>query len=183
MSRIGASTSVILFIVSAQICCSYGINQRLNDGRKITSSAHTTSFTLQTRILLGHFGDPLALPNGNCEACSCYPPGTEQTDKGVSICEQLSGKIIFPLFNNQKLNLLTNTHRTGNCRCKPNVIGRNCNECQNGFFNIVSGNGCESCNCDPIGSFNTSCERFTGQCYCKPGVTGYDCQPPSFILT
>lgn len=61
----------------------------------------------------------------------------------------------------------------GNCRCKANVIGRNCNECQNGYFNIVSGNGCETCNCDPIGSFNTSCERFSGQCYCKPGVTGY----------
>lgn len=42
----------------------------------------------------GHFGDPLALPNGNCEACSCYPPGTEQTDKGVSVCEQLSGKFV-----------------------------------------------------------------------------------------
>lgn len=52
------------------------------------------------------------------------------------------------------------------------MVGRNCNECENGYFNIVSGNGCESCNCDPIGSFNSSCERFTGQCYCKPGVTG-----------
>lgn len=102
------------------------------------------------QCLPGHFGDPLALPHGNCEQCSCYPPGTEQTEDGISICDQL----------------------TGTCRCKPNVVGRNCNECQNGYYNIISGNGCESCNCDPIGSFNTSCERFTGQCYCKPGVTG-----------
>lgn len=77
-------------------------------------------------------------------------PGTEQTDSGISICDQL----------------------TGNCRCKPNVKGRDCNECQNGYYNIVSGNGCENCNCDPIGSFNSSCDRTTGQCYCKPGVTG-----------
>lgn len=102
------------------------------------------------QCLPGHFGDPLALPHGNCEQCSCYPPGSEQTEDGISICDQL----------------------TGSCRCKPNVVGRNCNECQNGYYNIISGNGCESCNCDPIGSFNTSCERFTGQCYCKPGVTG-----------
>lgn len=102
---------------------------------------------------LGHYGDPLSLPHGNCESCSCYPQGTEQTDDGVAICEQLSG----------------------NCRCKPNVTGRNCNECVSGYFNIISGNGCEGCNCDPIGSYNASCERFTGQCYCKPGVTGQRC--------
>lgn len=104
------------------------------------------------QCLPGHFGDPLALPHGNCEQCSCYPPGTEQTPDGISICDQLTGK----------------------CECKPNVMGRNCNECQNGYFNIESGNGCESCNCDPIGSVNASCDRFSGQCYCKPGVTGYE---------
>lgn len=64
---------------------------------------------------------------------------------------------------------------SGSCRCKPNIIGRNCNECQSGYFNINSGNGCEGCQCDPIGAFNASCERFTGQCYCKPGVTGLRC--------
>lgn len=101
----------------------------------------------------GHYGDPLSLPHGNCESCSCYPQGTEQTDDGISICEQLSG----------------------NCRCKPNVTGRNCNECVSGYFNINSGNGCEGCNCDPIGAYNASCERFSGQCYCKPGVTGPRC--------
>lgn len=93
------------------------------------------------------------MPHGNCDACSCYPQGTEQTEDGISICEQLSG----------------------NCRCKPNVIGHNCNECQSGYFNIKSGNGCEGCKCDPIGSFNASCDRFNGQCYCKPGVTGLRC--------
>lgn len=63
---------------------------------------------------------------------------------------------------------------TGACRCKPNVKGRDCNECQNGFFNIHSGNGCEGCNCDPLGSYNSSCS-YDGQCFCKPGVTGKRC--------
>lgn len=103
--------------------------------------------------LPGYFGDPLALPHGSCEQCSCYPPGTEQTEDGISICDQLSG----------------------NCKCKPNVIGHNCNECQPGYFNIVSGNGCENCYCDPVGSYNSTCDRFTGQCFCKEGVTGLRC--------
>ncbi|KAL5277341.1 LAMC3 family protein [Megaselia abdita] len=105
------------------------------------------------KCLDGHFGDPLALPHGQCERCSCYPYGTEQTEFGVSQCDQL----------------------TGNCNCKPNVIGRDCNECEPGFFNIVSGNGCENCFCDPIGSYNSTCDRFSGQCFCKPGVTGKHC--------
>lgn len=63
----------------------------------------------------------------------------------------------------------------GNCHCKPNVIGRDCNECKNGYWNIGSGNGCDSCNCDSIGSYNSSCDIFTGQCYCKPGVSGAKC--------
>ncbi|XP_055378436.1 laminin subunit gamma-1 [Condylostylus longicornis] len=105
------------------------------------------------QCLPGHFGDPLDLPHGHCEQCNCVPAGTEQTEDGISICDQL----------------------TGNCRCKPNVFGRDCNECEPGYFNLVSGNGCESCNCNPIGSYNSSCDLFSGQCFCKPGVTGEHC--------
>lgn len=43
-------------------------------------------------FVTGHFGDPFALPHGNCEECSCYPRGTEQTDKGISICDPNNGK-------------------------------------------------------------------------------------------
>ncbi|XP_058123627.1 laminin subunit gamma-1 [Anopheles ziemanni] len=114
---------------------------------------HNTAGPHCDQCLPGHFGDPLAEPHGNCEECSCYPRGTEQTEKGISICDQING----------------------NCHCKPNVIGRTCNECKNGYWNIVSGNGCESCNCDPVGSFNSSCDTFTGECFCKPGVVGKKC--------
>lgn len=64
---------------------------------------------------------------------------------------------------------------SGDCNCKENVVGKNCNECQVGFWNIASGEGCESCKCDPIGSYNSSCNTYTGQCFCKPGVTGLRC--------
>lgn len=94
----------------------------------------------------------MAIPHGHCDQCSCFPAGTEQTEDGISICEPV----------------------TGACRCKPNVKGRDCNECQSGYFNIHSGNGCESCECDPLGSTNSSCS-YDGQCFCKPGVTGKRC--------
>uniref|UniRef100_A0A182X6E3 LANB2 n=1 Tax=Anopheles quadriannulatus TaxID=34691 RepID=A0A182X6E3_ANOQN len=114
---------------------------------------HNTAGPHCDQCLPGHFGDPLAEPHGSCEECSCYPRGTEQTEKGISICDAING----------------------NCHCKPNVIGRTCNECKNGYWNIVSGNGCESCNCDPIGSYNASCDTYSGDCFCKPGVVGKKC--------
>lgn len=95
----------------------------------------------------------MALPHGNCERCSCYPDGTQQTDDGTSNCDPY----------------------TGNCHCKENVIGRDCDTCKSGYYNIQSGNGCSGCNCNSIGSYNSSCDVNTGQCNCKPGITGLQC--------
>ncbi|KAH3798034.1 laminin subunit gamma-1-like [Dreissena polymorpha] len=101
--------------------------------------------------LPNYFGDPLADEKGNCKACNCYPPGTESV--GVLSCNP----------------------QTGDCPCLPNVKGRQCNQCEVGYWNLESGQGCEACMCDPIGSLNTTCHLGTGQCQCKPGVTGRKC--------
>lgn len=114
---------------------------------------HNTAGPHCNECLPGFYGDPYGLPHGSCEMCSCYPRGSIQTSDGISVCDQVSG----------------------DCKCKPNIIGRNCNECQNGYWNIASGEGCISCKCDPIGSYNSSCNAYTGQCYCKPGITGLQC--------
>ncbi|XP_030385859.1 laminin subunit gamma-1-like [Scaptodrosophila lebanonensis] len=114
---------------------------------------HNTAGAHCDQCLPGHFGDPLALPHGKCDRCSCFAAGTEQDEEGISRCDQV----------------------TGQCHCKPNVIGRDCGECQPGYFNIRSGNGCENCQCDPIGSYNATCDKYTGQCHCKPGVVGLRC--------
>ena len=41
------------------------------------------------------------------------------------------------------------------------------------FFKL--GKGCEECRCNPLGSFNLSCDALNGQCYCRPGVQGLKC--------
>lgn len=100
----------------------------------------------------GFYGNALATnPADKCKPCSCSPFGTvgRQTS-----CSQV----------------------TGQCQCLPNVAERDCSACQPGFFNLQSGNGCERCNCNPIGSTNGQCDIITGQCECQPGVTGLHCE-------
>ncbi|KAK0081679.1 hypothetical protein PV325_011758 [Microctonus aethiopoides] len=64
---------------------------------------------------------------------------------------------------------------SGQCQCKPHIIGRQCHQCENGYWGLASGTGCVACNCDQLGSFNKSCNHETGQCHCRPGVGGTRC--------
>ncbi|XP_058793265.1 laminin subunit gamma-1 [Phymastichus coffea] len=105
--------------------------------------------------LPGYYGDALSeRKEDGCKLCQCYPPGTQETeDRGVAPCDQF----------------------TGHCFCKPHVIGRNCDKCEDGYYQINSGEGCAACNCNLEGSYNRTCDAITGQCQCKPGVTGQRC--------
>jgi laminin, alpha 1/2 len=66
-------------------------------------------------------------------------------------------------------------HRTGQCKCKPNVEGRTCDLCTHGHWNIDSNVGCIKCACNSVGSDDTGCDTYSGQCFCKPGVEGLNC--------
>ena len=73
--------------------------------------------------------------------------------------------------------------KDGTCHCLPNVQGKFCSDCIENHWKIASGEGCEHCECDPVGSkkkvdpsltgegINThtseSCDVYTGQCDCK----------------
>ena len=74
------------------------------------------------RCLQGFFGDALLLKRpgdlANCQPCQCFPKGTNINDQTfLPICNGL----------------------TGDCSCKHNVVGRNCEKCKDGYFNIDSG--------------------------------------------
>lgn len=67
----------------------------------------------------------------------------------------------------------------GQCRCKPNVIGRRCDQCEPGTYGFGV-NGCTACDCHSEGSLSHQCDPVTGQCQCRQGASGRqcsDCQP------
>ncbi|XP_014601707.1 PREDICTED: laminin subunit gamma-1 isoform X1 [Polistes canadensis] len=105
--------------------------------------------------LSGYYGDALSdNREDGCKLCQCYPPGTVELEDGrVAPCDQL----------------------VGHCLCKPHVIGRNCDKCEDGYYHILSGEGCTPCNCDSEGSYNRTCNAVSGQCQCRPGITGQRC--------
>ncbi|XP_013924368.1 PREDICTED: laminin subunit gamma-3 [Thamnophis sirtalis] len=99
----------------------------------------------------GFFGDPLAAnPATKCAPCSCNPDGSTH---GPKTCDPVSGQ----------------------CRCLPNVTGRECTQCLEGYFDLQPGVGCRSCQCHPVGAQSNICHPVTGQCTCHPGVTGLSC--------
>lgn len=107
--------------------------------------------------LSGYWGDALSeIKNEGCKLCQCNNLGTIETDDNtgnVQPCDQFSG----------------------HCTCKPHVTGRNCDKCEDGYYDIDSNEGCKACNCHPDGSFNRTCDLLSGQCQCRPGITGLQC--------
>ncbi|XP_069317964.1 laminin subunit beta-4 [Eulemur rufifrons] len=102
----------------------------------------------------GYFGSAL---NQTCRRCSCHPSGVNPAEcppgGGACLCDAV----------------------TGRCPCLPNVTGLACDHCADGYWNLVPGRGCQSCNCDPQNSQSSHCDQLTGQCPCKLGYGGKRC--------
>ncbi|PNJ29897.1 LAMB4 isoform 6, partial [Pongo abelii] len=102
----------------------------------------------------GHYGSAL---NQTCRRCSCHASGVSPMEcppgGGACLCDPV----------------------TGACPCLPNVTGLACDRCADGYWNLVPGRGCQSCDCDPRTSQSSHCDQLTGQCPCKLGYGGKRC--------
>ncbi|RXM36346.1 Laminin subunit alpha-2 [Acipenser ruthenus] len=93
----------------------------------------------------GYFGD--AIVAKNCQPCQCN--------------------------NNGSMSEVCNP-QTGQCECRQHVVGKQCDECMSGTFDLKPSRGCVPCNCNSFGSKSFDCDE-SGQCRCQPGVTGLKC--------
>ena len=50
---------------------------------------------------------------------------------------------------------------------------------QDGFFQSDSDSDCMTCDCDPVGSVNSSCTQPDGQCYCRDNIINTRCNAPA----
>ncbi|XP_021960938.1 laminin subunit beta-1 isoform X2 [Folsomia candida] len=121
-------------------------NCDLKTGECIQCLFNTEGFTCES-CKAGFYGDAV---NQMCRSCVCDILGTNATSWP---CDR----------------------STGQCPCLPNVIGVSCDQCEDNHWKIASGEGCEPCDCDPIGSRSSQCNLYHGQCECKPGFGGRKC--------
>lgn len=117
----------------------------------------------------------------NCEQCKQYfyqDPTKPFTDHDVCLpCDCDPGGSLDDGICDSKTDLI-NGLESGRCHCKPNVEGRRCDMCKNGFWNFSESNpdGCQVCTCNTQGTVdNQGCNKETGECTCKRYVAGRDC--------
>ncbi|NWV86892.1 LAMB4 protein, partial [Dasyornis broadbenti] len=96
-----------------------------------------------------------------CLPCNCDPEGTLHNGACESHTDPTLGTV------------------AGRCPCKENVEGARCDKCRANYYGLSSSNplGCQSCNCDPLGSLPFSiCDPTTGECLCQRFTAGQHCE-------
>ncbi|CAB3408759.1 unnamed protein product [Caenorhabditis bovis] len=156
----------------------------------------------------GYFGDPMA-ENGTCVECDCngnidlMAIGNCDTETGkcLKCIGHTTGDHCEVCKENHYGNALQHTCKPcgchtqgavnpqcdaieGNCECKENYIGKQCDRCKENHGDVD--NGCPACDCDTTGSIGSDCDQVSGQCNCKQGVFGKhcdQCRPSYFNFT
>ncbi|XP_045314895.1 laminin subunit alpha-3 isoform X1 [Leopardus geoffroyi] len=139
-----------------------------------------------TRCRVGYYGFP------HCKPCNC----------GRRLCEETTGKCLclphtvrpqcevcdphsfsfHPLAGCESCNCSRRgaigaatpecDRDHGQCRCKPRVTGRQCDQCAPGFYHFPE---CVPCHCNRDGTEPGVCNPGTGACLCKENVEGTEC--------
>ncbi|XP_054153409.1 laminin subunit alpha-like [Oppia nitens] len=146
----------------------------------------------------GHYGRPEVI-GSSCQSCNCSgnidyedPTSCESTtgqclkclhNTGGSDCERCVNGYYGDAIHTKNCSecLCDNcgtdvcNHLTGQCQCRTNVVGDNCDRCALDHWDFKSCQGCRKCLCQ-IGAIGTNCDDETGQCMCRPGVTGKKCE-------
>uniref|UniRef100_A0A8C9N7H9 Laminin subunit alpha 3 n=1 Tax=Serinus canaria TaxID=9135 RepID=A0A8C9N7H9_SERCA len=97
-------------------------------------------------------------PLAGCKSCNCSEKGI--VDVASPECDITSGQ----------------------CKCKPGIKGRRCDQCAPGTYGFPN---CVPCRCNRDGTEPDVCDPQTGICLCKENVEGAacdTCRPGSFYL-
>nr|XP_056708935.1 usherin [Euleptes europaea] len=116
----------------------------------------------------------------NCELCKDFFYQHVDADlSAVNVCKPCECDMAGTITASHLCNKIG-----GQCNCKRHVSGRQCNQCQEGFFNLQQSNheGCSPCNCNTSGTVNgdITCHQISGQCKCKENVIGLRCDHCNF---
>lgn len=106
---------------------------------------------------------PPRVTGKTCDECEAGTYGFHQ----IIGCEECNCSPLGVMNNDLQCNLTT-----GNCYCKENVVGRQCDRCQAGYSQFPH---CERCDCDLRGTTGDICDQYTAECYCKANVQGLAC--------
>uniref|UniRef100_A0A8C8RBX0 Laminin subunit alpha-5 n=1 Tax=Pelusios castaneus TaxID=367368 RepID=A0A8C8RBX0_9SAUR len=139
-----------------------------------------------SRCATGYWGFP------NCRPCDC----------GTRLCNEVTGQCICPPHTIKPECIVCEPHTfgchpligcedcncsrtgvqelaepgcdvdSGQCRCKPNIIGRQCDLCTPGYYHYPH---CRRCDCHQAGTEVSVCDPVSGQCRCKENVEGVRC--------
>ncbi|KAJ7402273.1 hypothetical protein BTVI_87954 [Pitangus sulphuratus] len=127
-----------------------------------------------------------------CKPCDCYATGTKNMSllcDNLIVMSGISEGCCGSAFMSSSLGVFAERDLSlrligGQCNCKRHVSGRQCNQCQEGFYNLQQSNpdGCSPCNCNTSGTVNgdITCHQNSGQCKCKANVIGLRCDSCNF---